>query len=61
MTKGRYANSSRLPMIGRDAYAGAARAHSAQGAAFDGRSEIQELQVVGDWAFMWSQLTVVPD
>jgi hypothetical protein len=48
-------------MIGRDAYAGAARAHSAQGAAFDGRSEIQELQVVGDWAFMWSQLTVVPD
>lgn len=26
---------------------------------FDGRSEIQEIQVVGDWAFMWTKLTVV--
>jgi ketosteroid isomerase-like protein len=26
---------------------------------FDGRSEIQEIQVAGDWAFLWSRLTVV--
>lgn len=26
---------------------------------FDGTSEIQEVQVSGDWAFMWSKLTVV--
>ncbi len=25
----------------------------------DGRSDIQEIQVCGDWAFMWSSLTVV--
>lgn len=25
----------------------------------DGHSEIQELQVLGDWAFMWTQLRVV--
>lgn len=26
---------------------------------FDGTSEIQEIKVLGDWAFMWSRLTVV--
>ena len=26
---------------------------------FDGTSEIQEITVVGDWAFMWTKLTVV--
>lgn len=33
----------------------------ASGAApkFEGHSEIQEVQVAGDWAFMWSNLTVV--
>lgn len=25
---------------------------------FDGRSEIQEIRVIGDWAFMWTRLTV---
>jgi uncharacterized protein (TIGR02246 family) len=25
---------------------------------FDGRSEIQEVRVVGDWAFSWTRLTV---
>ncbi len=25
---------------------------------FDGRSEIQEIRVVGDWAFIWTRLTV---
>lgn len=31
----------------------------AEAPAFDGVSEIQEIQVVGDWAFMWSKLQVV--
>lgn len=26
---------------------------------FDGTSDIQEIKVSGDWAFMWSKLTVV--
>lgn len=26
---------------------------------FDGTSEIQEITIVGDWAFMWTKLTVV--
>jgi uncharacterized protein (TIGR02246 family) len=26
---------------------------------FDGTSEIQEIKVLGDWAFMWTRLTVV--
>ncbi|HEU5408732.1 MAG TPA: SgcJ/EcaC family oxidoreductase [Nitrospira sp.] len=41
-------------------FAVAARAQSGQDAPqFDGRSEIQEIKVLGDWAFMWSKLTVV--
>ena len=47
------------PMIGKQAFAAAARAHAAQAVRFDGTSEIQEIKVVGDWAFMWSRLTVV--
>jgi ketosteroid isomerase-like protein len=26
---------------------------------FDGHSEVQEVQVCGDWAFMWTRLRVV--
>ena len=26
---------------------------------FDGKSEIQEIQICGDWAFMWTKLTAV--
>jgi uncharacterized protein (TIGR02246 family) len=41
-------------------FAAAARAQSGpKGPKFDGASEIQELKVFGDWAFMWSKLTVV--
>lgn len=48
------------PPMGKAEYASAATAQ-AQGAApkFAGKSEIQEIQVSGDWAFMWSKLTVV--
>jgi uncharacterized protein (TIGR02246 family) len=48
------------PMIGRSAFAAAAQAQSSQGPVeFDGTSEIQEIKVLGDWAFMWTKLTVV--
>jgi uncharacterized protein (TIGR02246 family) len=49
----------RSPMR-KDEFAAAARAQSGQAAAkMDGTSEIQEIKVVGDWAFMWTRLTVV--
>jgi len=48
------------PMIGKSAFATAARAQSGQGAPqFEGTSEIQEIKVLGDWAFMWTKLTIV--
>ncbi len=48
------------PMIGKSGFAGAANAQRAQGAPrFDGTSEIQEIRVLGEWAFMWTKLTVV--
>jgi uncharacterized protein (TIGR02246 family) len=41
-------------------FAAALRAQSGQAAPqIDGRSEIQEITVSGDWAFMWTKLTVV--
>jgi uncharacterized protein (TIGR02246 family) len=47
------------PMIGKDAYAAMARPQAGQAMPeFDGRSDIQEIQVSGDWAFLWSKLTV---
>jgi uncharacterized protein (TIGR02246 family) len=50
----------RPPMIGRSAFAAAAQTQSGEEAPqFDGTSEIQEIQVFGDWAFMWTKLTVV--
>jgi len=48
-----------LPM-GKATFAAAAKAQSVQDAPkFDGTSEIQEIKVVGDWAFMWTKLSVV--
>lgn len=49
----------RAPMRKQE-FASAARAQ-AEGSAptFDGTSDIQEIKVVGDWAFMWSRLKVV--
>jgi uncharacterized protein (TIGR02246 family) len=41
-------------------FAAAARAQAGPGGPkFEGISEIQELKVIGDWAFMWSKLAVV--
>ena len=48
------------PVMRKTDFAVAARAQSGEGAPkFDGRSEIQEIKILGDWAFMWSKLTVI--
>jgi uncharacterized protein (TIGR02246 family) len=48
------------PMIGKAAFAAAMRSQSGQGRPhFDGKSEIQEIQVLGDWAYMRTTLTIV--
>lgn len=48
------------PMIGKDRFAAAAAAQAAHGApTFEGTSDIQEIVIAGDWAFMWTQLTVI--
>ena len=50
----------RPPMIGKAAFAAAAGAQSGQERPqFDGTSEIQEIKVVGEWAFMWAKLSGV--
>jgi uncharacterized protein (TIGR02246 family) len=48
------------PMIGKSAFAAAMKAQSDRGIPdIDGKSEIQEIKVLGDWAYMWTKLTVV--
>jgi len=48
------------PMIGKLAFAAAAKPPPGQKPPqFDGTSEIQEIKVLGEWAFMWANLTVV--
>jgi uncharacterized protein (TIGR02246 family) len=48
------------PPMRKPAFAAAATAQATQKAPkFDGTSEIQEIQVLGDWAFIWTKLKVV--
>jgi uncharacterized protein (TIGR02246 family) len=48
----------RAPMR-KDEFASASRAQAGEaGAKIDGSGEIQEIQVAGDWAFMWTKLSV---
>ena len=54
-----FLRSGQPPMIGKQAFAAAARAQATQAMRFDGASEIQEVKVSGDWAFMWTRLSVV--
>jgi uncharacterized protein (TIGR02246 family) len=44
-------------MRGREAFANASRSMEGK-VRFEGVSEIQEIKVVGDWAYLWNQLTV---
>jgi uncharacterized protein (TIGR02246 family) len=47
------------PPMRKDEFAAAARAQARAGApTIDGSSDIQEIQVSGDWAFLWSRLEV---
>ena len=48
------------PVMRKDDFAAAAWAQAGpDGPRFDGSSEIQEIKILGDWAFMWARLTVV--
>lgn len=48
------------PVMRKTEFAAASRAQAtADAPQFDGTSNIQEIKIVGDWAFMWSELTVV--
>jgi uncharacterized protein (TIGR02246 family) len=48
------------PVMRKADFAVAAQAQAGQdGPRFDGSSEIQEIKILGDWAFMWARLTVV--
>jgi uncharacterized protein (TIGR02246 family) len=48
------------PPMGKAGFAAAAEAQAAgEAPTFDGTSEIREIKVLGDWAFMWTKLTVV--
>jgi uncharacterized protein (TIGR02246 family) len=49
----------REPMIGKAAYAAAARSVAIGGPAIDGRSDIREIAVHGDVAYMWTFLEVL--
>src|SRR5262245_44751572 len=46
------------PMCGRDAFATASRA-LAPSVRIEGRSEVQEVRVTGDWAYCWTRLSIV--
>lgn len=47
------------PVMHKEDFAAAASAQSGEDAPqFDGNSEIQEIKILGDWAFMWARLTV---
>jgi uncharacterized protein (TIGR02246 family) len=53
-----FLRSGKAPMR-RAEFEAAARAQAAGNAPrFEGRSDIQQIQVCGDWAFMWSKLVV---
>lgn len=48
------------PMLGKALFAAAAKSQAGRPKPqFDGTSEIQEIKVLGDWAYMWTKLTVV--
>ena len=48
------------PVMRKADFAAASRSQASGDAPrFDGSSEIQEIKILGDWAFMWTKLTVV--
>ena len=50
----------RPAMIGKESFAAAALGQASQnGPRFDGTSEIREIRILGEWAYMWTKLTVI--
>jgi uncharacterized protein (TIGR02246 family) len=47
------------PMIGKASFAAASKAQSGQPFTISGTSDVQEIQVFGEWAYMWTKLSVV--
>lgn len=48
------------PVMRKADFAAASRAQTGANAPqFEGASEIQEIRILGEWAFMWAKLTVV--
>lgn len=48
------------PVMHKADFAAVVQMQSGQNAPqFDGSSEIQEIKILGDWAFMWTKLTVI--
>jgi uncharacterized protein (TIGR02246 family) len=48
------------PPMSKAAFAAAARPQAGRpGPQFEGTSEIQEIKVLGEWAYMWTRLSVV--
>jgi uncharacterized protein (TIGR02246 family) len=52
-----FLGAGRPPMRGREAYAAQTRAMEGK-VRFEGKAEIQEVRVFGDWAYCWNQLHV---
>ena len=48
----------RPPMRGKDAFAAATRRAMEEKNRIEGKADIQEVRVFGDWAYCWNQLTV---
>ena len=46
------------PPFGKAEFAEGAQAQAGREVKFDGRSTIEEIRVAGDWAFMWTRLSV---
>ena len=47
------------PMIGKASFAAASKAQTEQPFRMSGTSDIQEIRVLGEWAYMWTKLSVV--
>ena len=48
------------PMVGKASFAALQKSQWTQGVPnFEGTSEIQEIKVLGEWAFMWTKLAIV--
>jgi len=46
-------------MVGKQAFAEASKAQSEQPFEMSSASDVQEIQVLGEWAYMWTKLSIV--